>query len=179
MSSAPPITATDQPRGSRSVRPWVTAAAFAVPACVLPSASWRAWFLLDSATGSNPCSPGNAGEGIYIASLSLVSLSLAALTIGLVRPWGERYPRWLPVVGGRPVPARRATAVAMTGATIIGALTLYFLVRLAIGIDGKPSATGCSSPGWEVLVFYLPLVAWAPLLFVVARDYYRRRTAPC
>jgi hypothetical protein len=176
MSSAPPIN-TDQPQGRPSVRPWVTAAAFAVPACVLPSASWRAWFLFDSATGSSECSPGNAGEGIYIGSLSVVSLGLAALTIGLVRPWGEVFPRWLPIVGGRPVPARPATAVAMTGATIIAALTLYFFVRLAIGLDGQTSATGCSAPGWEVLAFYLPLVAWAPLLFVVARDYSRRGAA--
>jgi hypothetical protein len=32
----------------------------------------------------------------------------AVLTIGLIRPWGEVFPRWMPGLAGRPVPIRAA-----------------------------------------------------------------------
>src|SRR5690606_25794922 len=56
--------------------------------------------------GGHPCAaPGRPlWEVAYIPSLSVISLGLASLTIGLVRPWGEVFPAWLPWIGGRRVP---------------------------------------------------------------------------
>jgi hypothetical protein len=62
----------------------------------------------------------------------------------------------------------------MAGAALIGLLTVYFLARLVLGVDGSESSTGCEPPGLEILGFYTPLVAWAPLLYLVTRDYRRR-----
>jgi hypothetical protein len=166
---------------SRPARPasrLITVAALAVPLCVFPSAGWRLVYVVGAALGPPAaCDPRSIGEGIYIVSLSVVSLGAAALTIGLVRPWGEVVPSWIPLVGGRRVAARAVSTVAMAGAALIGLLTLYFLARLALGVERGESPTGCEPPGLEVLVFYLPLLAWAPLLALVASDY-RRRMLP-
>jgi hypothetical protein len=64
--------------------------------------------------------------------------------------------------------------VALAGAAVIAMLTLYFLARLALGVEGDQSSTGCEPPGLEILAFYAPLVAWAPLLVLVTIDYRRR-----
>lgn len=157
----------------------VRVAAYAVPVCVLPSAVWRLLFIISVAIrGPGPCDPDSLGEDLYIASLSVVMMGLAYLTVGLVRPWGEVFPRWMPFVGGWDVPARVATAVAMFGAAAMGLLTVFVVVEEAIsGGASKPMPAGCSRPGFDVLVYYTPMVAWAPLLAFVALHYLRRRTA--
>jgi hypothetical protein len=167
-------------RGAPPAGRWATAAAIAVPLCVLPSALWRLGHVIDSlVNGPGPCETGLVGESVYQASLSLVSMALALLTLGLVRPWGEVVPRWVPGVGGRRVPVRAATIPATVGATVIAALTVYQLLRQMFGIAGplEPLPPGCTPPGAEILVFYAPLVAWAPLLFFVTYGYRRRRAA--
>nr|WP_042187510.1 hypothetical protein [Kibdelosporangium sp. MJ126-NF4] len=48
----------------------------------------------------------------HASLLSTVPTGIAApvlacvilLTVGLIRPWGEVFPRWIPRLGGRPVP---------------------------------------------------------------------------
>jgi len=175
-------TTTNTPprREAAAAGRWATVAAVAVPLCVLPSALWRLSHVIHSLVdGPGPCETGAVGESVYQASLSLVSMALALLTIGLVRPWGEVVPHWVPVIGGRRVPVRAATIPANVGATVIALLTLYQLLHQAFGIAQplEPLPPGCTPPGAEILVFYAPLVAWAPLLFVVAHDYRRRRTS--
>ncbi len=156
----------------------ITVAAFAVPLLVLPSAAWRLGKAITTAIdGSGRCDPSGTIELIYVASLSLVSMSAALLTIGLVRGWGEVVPRWIPLVGGKPVPVRGATIAALIGAMLIALLTLWVVLNLSF--DGRPSQqlpAGCEPPGFGILVLYIPLVAWAPLLFVVTRHYHRRRS---
>jgi hypothetical protein len=175
-------TTTNTPRrsGASPAGRWATVAAVAVPLCVLPSALWRLNHVIDSlVNGPGPCETGAVGESLYQASLSLVSMALALLTLGLVRPWGEVVPRWVPGVGGRPVPVRAATIPASIGATIVAALTVYQLLHQMFDIAGplEPLPPGCTPPGAEILVFYAPLVAWAPLLFFVTHDFRRRRAA--
>jgi hypothetical protein len=94
-------------------------------------------------------------------------------------PWGERLPVWLPLVGGREVPARAATAAAFGGATLIALITLYVFTKDALGIayDAPPPPPGCEPPGLAVGLAYLPLPLWSPLLFTVAVHYRQRRRA--
>jgi hypothetical protein len=66
---------------------------------------------------------------------------------------------------------------ASTGAALIGMLTLLFLYRAASGYDPGELPDGCTQPGGDVLIWYTPLLAWSPLLFLVARDY--RHRAAC
>jgi hypothetical protein len=154
---------------------WAQIAAYAIPVCVLPSALWRLGFVIDAAIGPpQGCDPQTLGGFAYIASLSIVSLALAYLSVGLVRGWGQIFPKALPIIGGRDVPARGVVIIAFAGATVIGLLTVLFLYRMAFGYDPGELPTGCSQPGGDVLVYYAPLLAWSPLLFLVANDYRRR-----
>jgi hypothetical protein len=107
-------------------------------------------------------------------------MSAACLTLGLVRPWGEVFPAWLPFVGGKSVPARAVSVVATFGATILAIVVLYYFVVQAVASEWtfEPVPPGCSSPGFDILIFYVPLIAWPPLLYLVTYHYYRRRTAP-
>jgi hypothetical protein len=159
---------------------WITAAAIAVPLCVLPSAAWRLSHVIGSVLyGPGPCDTGGSAETIYVACLSVVSMIAASLTLGLVRPWGEVFPRWLPFVGGQAVPVRGVTIVATIGATIIALVIAYYFTVQAVAPAWtvKPLPPGCTPPSFDILVYYLPLIAWPPLLYLVTHQYYRRRLA--
>jgi hypothetical protein len=166
--------------GRQSVSRWIKAAAYAVPLCVLPSALWRLWAL---AAGLPPgCRQVmKAWEPYYISGLSVLSFGAALLTIGLVRPWGEVVPCWIPLVGGRTVPVRAAVTAASVGATLIFGVYAYALLNPILHLREPAVIPGCSSPlegpgAWVAVASYAPLLAWGPLLVVVTVAYYRRRT---
>ena len=166
------------PEESPAVPRWARLAAYAVPLCVLPSALWRVGHVLNWALfGPGPCDTGGLSQAWYMVFLSVASLGAAYLTVGLVRPWGERFPAWIPRLGGREVPARAATAAAMVGAAVLALITAYAFTKdtLGLGFEGGTLPPGCQPPGLGVGLLYLPLPAWAPLLFIVALHYKRRR----
>jgi hypothetical protein len=160
---------------SELVPAWAKVAAWAAPATVLPSAVWRLVDWVHGLAYGHPCAARGhpLWEKIYVPSLSAVSLGLALLTLGLVRPWGEVFPPWMPGVGGRRVPVPFAVGIATAGALAVAA----FIGRGLVG--GQPRhelPAGCVPPGWEVLQFYAPMVLWPPLLLAVTFHYHRRRT---
>lgn len=159
----------------------VRVAAYAVPLCVLPSALWRlhAIFVKDFA----PACRGLMGawEPFYVTSLSVISLGAALLTVGLVRPWGEVAPGWVPFLGGRVVPVRAAVILAGAGAALIFGIYAYALLNLIFHMRETPDIPGCPTPleetnAWVAVACYAPLLAWGPLLVAVTVAYYRRRT---
>ncbi len=143
-----------------------------VPLLVLPSAMWRLAFVagLPVAAGGLGDPPG-FGERVYIVGLSLVTEGLALLTHGLVRPWGEVVPRWIPLVGGRRVPPLAAVLPAVFGAIALTAIWTYATWQF---ID-DPTVIGGAGHQWLLAVCYLPLLGWGPVLLAVAVAYYRRR----
>lgn len=157
--------------------PWfVTVAAVAVPLCVLPSAVWRLGLVIEVLrSGVGPCGREMSyGETLYVAALSVVTMTAAWLTVGLVRPWGEIFPRWLPFMSGREVPVGAVTAAATTGATLVALLIAYAFLGMW-GLRPVPEIPPQCLPA-EVAVYYIPLIAWAPLLYFVTYHYYKRRT---
>jgi hypothetical protein len=136
---------------------WAVIAAWAVPLCVLPSAVWRLAQVgdVDSA-------------GWYLALLSVLSLALASLTLGLVQRWGEWFP------------PRLVSGLATTGAALLTGLCLYLALNAAFGlVERGPVLIGRDDvahppPGADVLVWYLPLLLWAPLVGAVTWDFRRR-----
>jgi hypothetical protein len=64
------------------------------------------------------------------AALGTLALVAAVLTLGLIRPWGEKFPRAIPYLGGRRVPPRLIVVPASLAAAIITSAGLMF-VRLA------------------------------------------------
>lgn len=159
---------------------WVARTAHAVPLCLLPSGLWRIslvagwphWY------GTHEWLP---WEKPYVLSLTLISEGLALLTLGLVRPWGEVMPRWVPFLGGRKIPVRAAVIPAATGAILVTAFCAYATLNYFFHFVAPLNNTGekfpTSGPGmWALVICYVPMLAWGPLLGVVTVAYYRRRT---
>lgn len=155
---------------------WAALAAHAVPLIVLPSGIWRIALTLGLPV-ARVDDPGFA-QNVYQIVLTVVGELLAFLTLGLVRSWGEVFPRWIPFLGGRAVSPRGATAAALGGATGLVALIGWFTYVALAGIGQNAAGTHTDGPVQDALFYacYLPLIAWAPLLAAVAVAYYRRRT---
>jgi hypothetical protein len=161
---------------------WAKIAAWAVPLTTIPSIAWRMGNLVGGLiTGDDPCIVQGAPlwEKVYLlAVLPSVQLGLALLTVGLIRPWGEVFPRWMPALGGRRVPVAFAVAAATTGAVLVGVWLWIGVVMDLLGVQPtplKPVPPGCSVPGWDVLRWYTPMFLWPPLLLAVTWHYLRRR----
>src|SRR5262245_8487312 len=104
----------------RAVRRMAEVAALAP----LPSGLWRiagaCGVPLGFGVGSglHPSELGALERG-YLVVLSLLAELLAFLTVGLVSRWGEVLPRWIPWLGGRPVPPFAAFVPAILGASLL------------------------------------------------------------
>ncbi|MGW5779914.1 hypothetical protein [Streptomyces sp. NPDC003863] len=154
---------------------WAVVAAHAVPLVVLPSGLWRIALTFGAPVARVHDQP--LGLAVYQLVLTAVAELLAFLTLGLVREWGEVFPRRLPLLGGRPVSARGATFAALSGAFGLVALTCWFTYVAVSGIAqySPGNLTESTLQRTLFLVCYLPLAAWAPLLAAVAIAYHRRR----
>jgi len=106
-----------------------------------------------------------------VFGLSFRLVGLALLTLGLVQRWGEVVPRWIPLVGGKPVPPLAAVIPAGTGA-----VALMLLWASTFSNIGEIWAV-YSLDGAErvfMMACYLPLLLWGPLLAAVTVAYHRR-----
>jgi hypothetical protein len=158
---------------ARSVPLWATRAAHLVSLVVLPSSLWRVATAagLDMGLDAHETAGLPGWESLWLVALSLLTEGLALLTLGLVRPWGERVPARVPLIGGRTIPPRPVVAAAS-----LGALLLALIWGFAFRDPTMPGLT-FTSAGWEVLFYacYVPLLLWAPLLAAVTVAYHRRR----
>jgi hypothetical protein len=123
------------------------------------------------------CVPGfdmaEFGDPILWAGLGLaVSASLGAwLTCGLVRPWGEVFPRWLLGLRGRRVPVRLAVVPGLLVAVMVATASKDMFQSL--GDDGAWTAI----TEWPLVIlpaFLWPL--WAVALAAATANYGIRRT---
>ncbi|MFF3668361.1 hypothetical protein [Microtetraspora malaysiensis] len=153
---------------------WAVWAAHTVPLLVLPSGLWRVALVTGLPIGYADHLPAGGphigpGEIAYILSLSLISELAAFMTLGLVRPWGEVAPRWIPFVGGRRVRPAAAVTAACVGAALIAMICAWAL-RGDTTISTVLSSTGVA----VLIVCYAPLLGWSPLLLAVTFSYWRR-----
>ena len=174
--SAPPPTPA-RPATTAPVPPWARHAAGAVLWTSMPSALWRFAVVTGVPLGlaqSEYEAMLIPGWGyLVVPLLSVVQEALAFLTLGLVRPWGEVWPRWVPLLRGRRIPVLAAAVTAALGAlacTVYGVLFVWTTLHsdMAITQWGK----------WVMTACYVPMVAWGPLLAVVTTHHYRRRNRP-
>lgn len=184
MSNAISIPAVTPPAAAGAPAPrvprWVNRAAHAVPLCLLPSGLWRIALVVGYPDwyGTHHWLP---WERPYVVSLTVISECLALLTLALVRPWGEVMPRRVPFLGGRAIPVRAAVIPAATGAVLVTAFcaytTLNYFFQFVEPLNDTGEAFPTSGPGlWALVICYVPMLAWGPLLAVVTWAYYRRRT---
>lgn len=89
----------------------------------------------------------------------------AILTLGLIRPWGEVFPRWMPGLAGRRVPV---AAAAVPGGLI--AVTLIFSIVPMLVLFGSQTPTQAVV---GALVF--PCWYWGPALALAVWGYVAHR----
>jgi len=108
---------------------------------------------------------------LYVLFLSVLTEALALLSLGLVRPWGEVVPSWIPVLRGR----RIATAAVVVPATLGGLALIPLWTYTVVGLFSVEEISG---GGWRALMIgcYLPTLLWGPLLLWLSVAYYLRRT---
>lgn len=152
---------------------WARRAAHLVALTTLPTGLWRlalaAGFHGGYTEAGYAALDVSATGALYLVLLSILIEGLALLTLGLVQPWGEQLPRWIPAVGGWQVRPMAAVLPALAGAVALFVACTPFLTWWSIPHDDL-------TPIGSIVIglLYLPLVAWAPLLAAVAVDYHRR-----
>lgn len=157
---------------------WADLAAHAAPLTTLPSGLWRLAVAVGIPVGfsgelAELYSPGWLST--YIVGVSLLAEGLALLTLGLVRPWGERVPNWVPGIGGRDIPTPAAAVPALIGAALVTTVTLAgVLMWFSPENNGDPDAPH-GFAGFVMAACYAPLLAWGPLLGAVTVAYCLRR----
>ncbi len=156
---------------------WAVVAAHLAPVVALPSGLWRlglAGSSLGLVLDGEPASV-QGWDLAVVVGLSVLAEAAALLTIGLVRPCGERAPAWMPRIGGRRLPPGPVAAAGVLGAL---ALTLVW-AGAALAYPGSELREGFTGSGWEALFLaaYAPLLLWGPLVAAVTFDYWRRRSA--
>jgi hypothetical protein len=111
------------------------------------------------------------------AGLATLAIGGGILTVGLIRPWGEIWPRRVPFLAGRRVPVALPTILGGVAALAITVGGIAFVRLALIGALGPapepaepPAYTGwgTSAPGW-----LWPF--WGIALAVATIAYYRRR----
>jgi hypothetical protein len=103
--------------------------------------------------------------------LGVLSTAGAALTHGLVAPWGETFPRWVPLLGGRDVPVMGAVAPsALVAVSLPPAAVMFANTKVNGTFDLDNWGT------WLPSMFWL---AWAIGLGGAAWAYYLRRRGAC
>jgi len=114
---------------------------------------------------------GTLASGLGLAAGATIG---AALTTGLVLPWGERFWAWVPVLGGRPVPVW----LAAVPASVVAALLLpagLSMVNVGLSGGGISSVLGDLGANWAAIgtTFLWPL--WSLALAAATLAYALRR----
>ncbi|TWD79827.1 hypothetical protein FB561_0893 [Kribbella amoyensis] len=161
--------------GARWTRPevarrWGFWATVVAVLCPLPYGLLRMTWLLPNPIGFDAAElDAEPGIKLFGLGLGLISLAAGVATLGLIRPWGEIWPRWIPFLAGRPVPIKAAVVPGTIAATL---LVVSSVSLLQVSWQNQASL-------WinlrDLILFPFPLWGTAVAL-ATAAYYYRRRT---
>lgn len=164
---------------------WARIAAYTIPLTVLPSGIWRIAVVTfgfgDIGDQGRGDVPSWLPMQVYVIILTIVAELLAFTAIGLISTWGEVFPRWIPGLRGRRVPALAAVVPAAAGTAILTFMWTRSAVIVALGIiqgDPRPEELPLHVHDWRGLLAiaaYAPLLLWGPLLAAVTVAYWQRR----
>ena len=123
-------------------------------------------------------------SGLWLAGAALATIAVggAVLTLGLVRGWGEVFPRWIPFLATRRVPVWLAVVPASLVSVLVTQAGLMY-VRLTI--DGTlveefgGGDAALTSENWAALGPELLWPVWGVALGAATLAYYYRRRDTC
>ncbi|GAA1570264.1 hypothetical protein GCM10009678_61310 [Actinomadura kijaniata] len=162
---------------------WAVWTAHAAALAPLPAGLWRIAMAVGIPVGFDRAWLDRAGipgpGSVWPIVLSLVAEGCALLALGLIRPWGERAPRWLPLVGGRTVRPSAAVVPAAVAAALLTAFGVAFgvkIVRVLAGAESDPAFPD-GAAAVVMSLAYVPILLWGPFLAATTLAYHRRRRA--
>lgn len=166
------------PTRTTSLEPqrWVVLAAWGAFLATIPSAVWRVLMIVGLMPGTQDLRQfelaGAAVLGyIYVFALSVVQLTTGFLTVGLVRPWGERF------LGRRVLFAPVLVAAILGGLAVVWLFDISLTRQLAAG--QRPDAGLVSGVPLAVMITcYAPILLWGPLELLATVGYWLRRRRP-
>lgn len=111
-----------------------------------------------------------AGFGAGLGAFAVVG---ALLTLGLLRPWGEVFPRWVPGLGGRPVPVGLAVVpAAFVSVAVTSAGLMFVRLTLFSGLGDAFPVGMADVAGWLPEMFW---PVWGAALGLSTYAYWLRR----
>ncbi|HLS33173.1 MAG TPA: hypothetical protein VK039_06275 [Brevibacterium sp.] len=162
---------------------WTLVAGWASLLLPLPSILWRIAMLagLDVGFRDAELYRGSVEAVLYVVGLEAVQILVAVLCFGLIRPWSEVLPRWVPAVGGRTIHRLVPTAVGAVGALALWATLLPLIVALVRTWSGvaegwTPDIGMSSGERGLLLVAYIPFFLWPIAVSVAVAGYWVRRS---
>ncbi|MFE6734883.1 hypothetical protein [Microbacterium sp. NPDC057650] len=164
------------PSGRGAVARWVLAHRVAITvvaaSCAAPYAVVRATWLTPWPLFGPGADVLAAAPDVMVIGLSLGfgMLMAGVLTLGLVLPFGERFPRWFAGIGGRVVPVGLPVIAAMTVAVLFIAGGADFLASV---LEGRYARVGAGAQIEFFVVF--PFWLWGPALGLAAWGYAMHR----
>ncbi|WP_448810824.1 hypothetical protein [Agromyces bauzanensis] len=169
------VAAVGRAPGGRRFEAWlvrhrrlltILAAAGPLPYAIA-RASWLTPSPLFAPTGED-LAPAMLATGLMLGAGAVAA---SVLTLGLILPWGMRFPKWMPRIGGRPVPAATAVVPGAVAAAVL-CVSASPLLGLEVGDPGDPVS--------PLLVnLMLPFWLWGPMLALAVWAYaaWRQRRA--
>ncbi len=163
------------PTRIRALKParWAVLVAWSAFFATVPSAVWRVLMIVGLMPGTADLRQFElAGDAslayAYVFTLSIVQLTAGFLTVGLVRPWGERFL-------GRRVPLVPVCIVAtLGGLAVVWLFNISMVGQLLAG--ARPDAGLLSGLPLAVMVAcYTPILLWGPLELLAVVGYGLRR----
>ncbi|MGW9158174.1 MULTISPECIES: hypothetical protein [unclassified Microbacterium] len=138
-------------------------------ACALPYAVARASWLTPWPLFGGSAEMFAADPSVRVLGLALGAAMLTGgvLTLGLILPWGERFPRFLAGLGGRSVPP----GLAIVPASLVS--VLFTAAGIQFALEGVGNV---ENPLYVLLMF--PFWLWGPLLGLATWAYAMRRATP-
>ena len=113
------------------------------------------------------------------AALGALAAVGAGLTLGLIRPWGETFPNWIPRFGGSRVPRKLAIVPAALIAIVVTSAGLMFVRVTLTGTFILGAHTITLGENWAALFPELLWPVWGPALGAAALAYYYRTRERC
>ncbi len=157
---------------------WAVIAAWASAVGGLMPVVWRLHMLVWGAGWELADEFRRGGLLVYVLGLIVVETLAALAVLGLIQPWGEVWPRWVPGVGGRRISTRLVLGVASVGALLITAIiSITFWELLTLTAQGISNPILHVEAGWKrafMLAHYVPWVLWPIGLWVAINGYARR-----
>ncbi|MFD4420655.1 hypothetical protein ACFWN7_04020 [Agromyces sp. NPDC058484] len=159
------VIAVRTSRGGRAFEAWIVrhrrmitilAALGPLPYAVVRATWLTPWPVFGP--DSDAMTPDTLATGLMLGSGAVAA---SVLTLGLILPWGVRFPRWMPRIGGRAVPVQMAVVPGLLAAAVlcISAPAMLRMMGNAGVIDGV------------LLNLVLPLWFWGPMLALAVWAY--------